>query len=96
MLQNFLTIVETYGFIPNGGRVYYLMRSQPPLFIPMVSCYVEARDDIEFLKESLPILEMEFNYWMSNHSVLVTKGGVNYTLYRYIDRSQGPRPESYR
>ena len=37
IIENFLSIVKTYGFIPNGGRVYYLMRSQPPLLIPMVS-----------------------------------------------------------
>lgn len=36
MIENFLSMVERYGFIPNGGRVYYLMRSQPPMLIPMV------------------------------------------------------------
>ena len=25
--------LENFGFIPNGGRIYYLDRSQPPLFI---------------------------------------------------------------
>ena len=25
--------LEKFGFIPNGGRIYYLNRSQPPLFI---------------------------------------------------------------
>ena len=25
--------IERFGFIPNGGRIYYLNRSQPPLFI---------------------------------------------------------------
>jgi len=32
MLLNFFHIVETHGFIPNGGRIYYLNRSQPPFF----------------------------------------------------------------
>ncbi|XP_024938587.1 trehalase isoform X3 [Cephus cinctus] len=41
MILNFLYLVKTYGFIPNGGRVYYLMRSQPPLLIPMKSRYYE-------------------------------------------------------
>lgn len=31
-LQNFMDELELYGFIPNGGRTYYLDRSQPPLF----------------------------------------------------------------
>ena len=25
--------IEHFGFIPNGGRIYYLNRSQPPLFV---------------------------------------------------------------
>ena len=25
--------IEHFGFIPNGGRIYYLNRSQPPVFI---------------------------------------------------------------
>ena len=32
-LQNFMDEIERFGFIPNGGRIYYLNRSQPPLFI---------------------------------------------------------------
>ena len=32
-LQNFMDEIERFGFIPNGGRIYYLDRSQPPLFI---------------------------------------------------------------
>ena len=31
-LQNFMDELDTIGFIPNGGRIYYLDRSQPPLF----------------------------------------------------------------
>lgn len=36
MIENFLSMVDRFGFIPNGGRIYYLSRSQPPLLIPMV------------------------------------------------------------
>lgn len=36
MIDNFLYMVKKYGFIPNGGRIYYLMRSQPPLLHLMV------------------------------------------------------------
>ena len=36
MIDNFLYMVKKYGFIPNGGRIYYLMRSQPPLIHLMV------------------------------------------------------------
>lgn len=34
-LQNFMDELEQFGFIPNGGRIYYLNRSQPPFFIPV-------------------------------------------------------------
>lgn len=36
MIENLLSMAERYGFVPNGGRIYYLSRSQPPLLIPMV------------------------------------------------------------
>lgn len=39
MIENFFSMVRTYGFVPNGGRVYYLSRSQPPLLIPMVRIF---------------------------------------------------------
>jgi hypothetical protein len=37
LLENLMDFVETYGFIPNGGRKYYLNRSQPPVLV-QVSC----------------------------------------------------------
>lgn len=91
MLENFLSMVRTYGFVPNGGRIYYTGRSQPPLLIPMVKTYFDATGDHQFLKESLDVLAMEFNYWKKYHVVYV-KG---HALYVYIEKSCGPRPESY-
>lgn len=96
MLTNFLTIVDTYGFIPNGGRIYYAMRSQPPLLIPMMKSYVDATNDRDFLEKNIHILEKEFQFWLNNHTIEVEKEGRMYTLARYKDASQGPRPESYR
>ncbi|KAH1030103.1 hypothetical protein HUJ05_003228 [Dendroctonus ponderosae] len=95
ILENFLYIVEKYGYIPNGGRIYYLARSQPPLLIPMVNMYYEFTRDATFIQQNLPTLEKEFDYWMTNHSKVVHLDGKNYTLAVYGDRSQGPRPESY-
>lgn len=57
MLDNFFHIVDKYGFIPNGGRVYYLRRSQPPLLAAMVYEYYEASRDDAFLIKALPRLE---------------------------------------
>ncbi|RNA08129.1 trehalase isoform X1, partial [Brachionus plicatilis] len=36
MILNFVDILRLNGFVPNGARVYYLNRSQPPLLIQMV------------------------------------------------------------
>nr|AQV08185.1 trehalase [Locusta migratoria] len=95
MLKNFVNVVDTYGLIPNGGRIYYLMRSHPPLLIPMFKSYYEFTKDIDFLNKSMPTLEREFEYWMKNRTVTIEKDGVKYTLARYSDDSSGPRPESY-
>jgi len=36
MVDNFAHCIETYGFIPNGNREYFLSRSQPPFFVEMI------------------------------------------------------------
>ncbi|XP_026730597.1 trehalase-like isoform X3 [Trichoplusia ni] len=96
MVSNFMNIVERIGFIPNGGRIYYAMRSQPPLLIPMVQIIMEDMDDEEFLRQHIHTLDREFDFWMTNHTVEIDHEGHRYTLARYYDQSQGPRPESYK
>ena len=46
-----------FGFMPNGGRVYYLNRSQPPLFIPMVMSYISHTNDTQFVRQHMSVLE---------------------------------------
>lgn len=89
-------MVEKYGIVPNGGRVYYVQRSQPPLLIPMVDSYVTQTSNITFLRNNINLLEAEFQFWMTNRTVTVNKNGKKYKLARYYAASQGPRPESYR
>ncbi|XP_051173858.1 trehalase isoform X1 [Leptopilina boulardi] len=96
MLSNFVSIVERIGFIPNGGRIYYTQRSQPPMLIPMVNEYLKVTNDSKWLEENLWLLEKEFDFWMTRRTVQVKKDGVTYTLARYYEDSIGPRPESYR
>lgn len=91
MLENFSSIVERYGFIPNGGRIYYAGRSQPPLYIPMIKEYFDATGDLQFVRDHLSIMEKEFQYWMNNHLTDVN----GHMLATYGDKSSGPRPESY-
>ncbi|XP_017883854.1 trehalase isoform X1 [Ceratina calcarata] len=96
MLSNFVMIVDKIGFIPNGGRIYYTMRSHPPLLIPMVDEYLKVTHDYKWLEENFHLLEKEFEFWMTNRTVEVEMDGVKYTLARYYEESSGPRPESYK
>lgn len=59
MLHNFLDMVDIYGMVPNGGRIYYERRSQPPLLIAMVDAYVTATDDVQFLRDHIHLLQKE-------------------------------------
>lgn len=92
MLDNFIQIVDLYGLIPNGGRIYYQQRSQPPMLIPMIDMYVNATGDVEFLRQRINSIENELQFWLKNRVVSV-KG---HTLARYNVEFDGPRPESYR
>ncbi|XP_018563583.1 trehalase-like [Anoplophora glabripennis] len=95
MLENFLSLVERYGFIPNGSRVYYLNRSQPPLLALMVGLYIENTNDVHWLRQYIDVVEKELKWWLSNRVIDVEKDGVNYTLAHYASESGTPRPESY-
>ncbi|XP_031837893.1 trehalase [Nomia melanderi] len=96
MIDNFVYMVEKYGFIPNGGRIYYLMRSQPPLLHLMVSKYLDFTHDYNYLRSIISVLEDEFAFWQNEKMVNVKVNGKTYKLGHYFVRSNGPRPESYK
>ena len=95
IIENFLDLVDQFGFVPNGARVYYLNRSQPPLLTQMVRIYVEYTGDESVLERFLPILEKEYAFWMNNRTVDIEIGGETYTLNHYAVLNNQPRPESY-
>ncbi|KAL3272822.1 hypothetical protein HHI36_014282 [Cryptolaemus montrouzieri] len=95
MLENFLSMVDKYGFVPNGGRVYYLNRSQPPFLTLMVEQYIEATNNTEWLKEHFHLLEKELNYWLMTQSVTFIYDDEIHTLAHYAVDSPSPRPESF-
>ncbi|KAJ2024694.1 hypothetical protein IWW57_003634 [Coemansia sp. S610] len=96
-IRDLLALVDLYGFVPNGARVYYLDRSQPPLLTLMVKIYYEHTKDAAFVAEALPLLQKEHAYWQSNHLVNITKSDDSgiVQLSRYIVDTDQPRPESY-
>lgn len=95
MIDNLLSLIKRYGFIPNGSRVYYLNRSQPPVVAFMAKLYMDATNDLTWLRSVIGLLEQELNWWQENRSVTFKKNGTSYTLSRYSVASNTPRPESY-
>lgn len=95
MIQNFVQMVREFGFVPNGGRIYYTNRSQPPFLIPIVELYLNATKDLDFVKGILEALEMEYSFWVTQRSVTVEFKNREYNLSKYEARMNQPRPESY-
>jgi len=97
ILDNFVYMVITYGFVPNGGRIYYTARSQPPLLARMVRRFVEYTGDLAFLEEVFPVLVSEHSFWMQRRAVpLAGADGTQYTLNVYSVPTNVPRPESFK
>lgn len=107
MLNNFKYLIDTYGFIPNGNRTYYLSRSQPPFFSVMVELFANLKNTDKKIvyKYYLSALKKEYAFWMRNHErlsvnipkqervVLIDRKDV---LNRYWDDLMIPRPESFK
>ncbi|KAK3874699.1 hypothetical protein Pcinc_020379 [Petrolisthes cinctipes] len=97
MLKNFIQMVREYGKVPNGGRVYYTRRSQPPYLIPMVKLYFDHTNDLKFLEENIDLLQQEFQFWENERSVQISdREGKNHLVAQYNAQVGEPRPESFR
>ncbi|VDM43237.1 unnamed protein product [Toxocara canis] len=98
VIRNLAYMVEHHGFVPNGGRVYYLVRSQPPLLSPMLYEYYLATGDLEFVNEILPMLEKEYNFWLVQRARPFYDESENekFQFFQYRASMKTPRPESYR
>jgi alpha,alpha-trehalase len=103
MVQDFASLIDTYGHVPNGTRSYYLSRSQPPFFYAMVGL-LEPKDPAASYAHYLPQLRREYAFWMQGEKglahgtahrrvVSLPDGAV---LNRYWDDADTPRDESYR
>ena len=83
IIENFLDFVEEIGFVPNGARIYYKNRSQPPLLSQMVRIYIEHTHDESILERAVPLLIKEHEFFMKNRSVEVKgRDGKTYKLNR--------------
>ena len=104
MVENFSFLIDSFGFVPNGNRTYYLTRSQPPFFSLMVELLAEIKGE-EILYKYLPQLKKEYDYWMNGAELLSEDNPANdrvvslkdgEILNRYFDTEESPRPESYK
>ena len=103
MLENFASLIERFGHVPNGNRTYYLSRSQPPFFAAMVRLAAD-RDGPAAYREYLPALEREYAFWMQGASELkpgeahrrIVRLVDGSLLNRYWDDRDTPREEAYR
>ena len=59
IIENFLLMVATYGLVPNGGRVYYTKRSQPPFLPLMMKEYMAKTAEVDFLRQHVDTFEKE-------------------------------------
>uniref|UniRef100_A0A383VBB9 Trehalase n=1 Tax=Tetradesmus obliquus TaxID=3088 RepID=A0A383VBB9_TETOB len=100
LVGNLLSMLEAVGHVPNGARIYYLNRSQPPLLSAMVRELYEAapQADPSLLSRALPLLLREHAYWTTapKQVTISAANGTTYNLSRYYADWQQPRPESYR
>ncbi|BEJ14028.1 hypothetical protein CspHIS471_0312020 [Cutaneotrichosporon sp. HIS471] len=97
LLQNFMDLVDTIGFIPNGGRKYYLNRSQMPVFAQMVHAYVTKTGNTTVLDRALPLLDAELQWWDTNRTTNVTSAFSNVThkVAHFAVNNSAPRPEGF-
>lgn len=65
-VENMFHMINTYGFMPNGNRTYYLNRSQPPFLSIMVKDIFAVTKDLAWLEtEAYPTLEKEYAFWQT-------------------------------
>ncbi|KAI9090860.1 Six-hairpin glycosidase-like protein [Phlyctochytrium arcticum] len=96
MIDNLMDAVDQYGFVPNGARIYYLNRSQPPFLTQMVDIYYQATKNASALTRWLPLLDKEYQFWQTQRSISVAgQDGKTYQLNRFAVTNDQPRPESY-
>ena len=74
-LRNFIYLIDTYGFIPNGSRKTFLNRSQPPFFGLMLRDYYNFTKDEALLSEGLRALKKELMFWDSRRK---SPNGLNH------------------
>lgn len=102
-VRNLIHMVHRVGFVPNGNRVYFLNRSQPPVLTLCVAAVYDAienkEDQLSWLRETLPALDKEYD-WFAQHRSVSNSGTCipsndSVALSGYNVENHLPRPESF-
>jgi alpha,alpha-trehalase len=101
MIDDFTSLIERFGHIPNGTRSYYLSRSQPPFYALMLD--LSKQTDGAIRARRLAALRQEHEYWMAGESCAsvaqpcqrVVRMPDGSLLNRYWDDRDTPRDESF-
>ena len=72
--DNLLYLVERFGYVPNGSRLYFLYHSQPPFLSKMVRDIFEYINDKEWLYTAYNTLKKEYNFWQEHRTL---ENGLN-------------------
>lgn len=71
-LRDIAFFIKYLGYMPNADQIPF--RSQPPVFTRGVYDYYEATEDKDFVKEMLPYIQKEFDFWFYDR---MTPTGLN-------------------
>lgn len=55
IIDNLVSMVSRFGYVPSGARVFNLSRSQPPMLTLMVFSYYQDTKDFKYIKSILPV-----------------------------------------
>ena len=71
-VKNLIYLLDKYGKIPNGNRVHYTGRSQPPFFGLMLKDVLDMLDENEekSLTAAITALKKEYAFWQIKRSSL--------------------------
>lgn len=96
MVDNFLYLVSCFGFVPNGNRVYYLSRSQPPFLAMMadetMSYDLSVPKNRARLEKTYYLVKKEYEAEWENEKTHFLKA---FGLNRYFDGINEKRPEAF-
>ena len=91
-LKNFAYMLKKFGKIPNGSRMHYITRSQPPFFGLMLADLLESDPTALPLDTAFSWLEEEYRFWMTKRR---TENGLNGYGYDPIDKAAYGNPWYY-